>query len=262
MKRRVPDERIVAAGPAGNAGSVSPRSHDLETVSSDSLHDETEASATVENYMKTTMRLALMNGSDWVTPRQLTVALGVTAGSVTAMLKTLAHRGLAEYKRYEGIRLTNTGLSLAASVTRRHRIIETFLVEMLNFTWDQVHVEAERIEHAMSNVVVDRLDDLLGHPATDPHGDPIPASDGSMPEDVTVGLRDDGVTIGSQFQVVRVIDQESSFLRFLSSCGVAIGLEGCVESIDPTAGTMSVRINGRQLVLSQEVAAKLRVRLL
>lgn len=263
MKRRLADERIAEIGSALRVESDSRRPRQsLEAIVDASSLNEIEASVTVENYMKTTLKLAALHGSDWVTPRQLTVALGVTAGSVTAMLKTLARCGLADYKRYEGIRLTKKGLRLATRVTRRHRIIETFLVQMLNFTWDQVHVEAERIEHALTDRVVDRLDELLGHPLNDPHGDPIPASDGRIPEDLTVNLGTDAVASGSRFQIVRVIDQEPTFLQFLSSSGVAIGLEGFVVSIEPTAGTVQVRVDGRPLVLSQVVAAKLRVKLL
>ena len=107
-------------------------------------------------------------------------ALGVSPGTVTSMLKTLSESGLAEYVPYEGARLTEAGRTLALRVVRRHRLIELFLVRTLELTWDEVHAEAENMEHAVSDLLVDRIDAYLGYPETDPHGDPIPKADGTV----------------------------------------------------------------------------------
>ena len=110
----------------------------------------------------------------------IAAALGVLPGTVTSMLKTLDESNLATYTPYEGVRLTAAGRALALRVLRRHRLIEQFLSQTLNLTWDEVHEEAEHMEHAVSDALVDRIDAYLGHPTTDPHGDPIPQADGTI----------------------------------------------------------------------------------
>ena len=107
-------------------------------------------------------------------------ALGVTAGTATTMVKTLALSGLAEYEPYSGVRLTASGERLAGLVLRRHRLVETFLVQVLGMSWDEVHDDAEQLEHVVSDRLIERMDEMLGRPTHDPHGDPIPAADGSL----------------------------------------------------------------------------------
>ena len=133
-------------------------------------------SLTVENYLKAVLQIRLRADSEWVSTGQLAAAVNVSPGTVTSMLKTLADSGLADYKPYEGVRLTKEGRLLALRMLRRHRLIELFLVQTLNLTWDQIHEEAENMEHSVSDFLVDRIDNYLGYPLIDPHGDPIPSA--------------------------------------------------------------------------------------
>src|SRR6187200_2807556 len=136
-------------------------------------------SQTVENYLKT-IYLAQVADSDALVPMgQLASALGVVPGTATTMVKTLAESGLVRYEPYMGVRLTRAGEKLATLVLRRHRLIELFLVKVLGMSWAEVHDEAERLEHAVSERLIDRIDEMLGRPQVDPHGDPIPTSDGT-----------------------------------------------------------------------------------
>ena len=133
-------------------------------------------SSTVENYLKAIFhaQLGLPRKSDLVPMGQLAAALGVVPGTATTMVKTLSDSGLVKYEPYAGVRLTQAGDKVAATVVRRHRLIERFLVEVLGMGWSEVHVEAEHLEHVMSERVIARIDEMLGHPAMDPHADPIP----------------------------------------------------------------------------------------
>ena len=133
-------------------------------------------SLTVENYVKAIYLIAARGRADVaVATGELAQALDVSPGTVTGMLKTLSEADLATYTPYEGARLSPAGRRLALKVLRRHRLLELFLAQTLEMTWDEVHEEAEHMEHAASDRLVDRIDDYLGHPAVDPHGDPIPA---------------------------------------------------------------------------------------
>jgi DtxR family transcriptional regulator, Mn-dependent transcriptional regulator len=133
-------------------------------------------SSTVENYLKAIFQaqIALPRKSDLVSMGQLAAALGVVPGTATAMVKALSGAGLIKYEAYAGVRLTAAGDKVAASVVRRHRLIEKFLVQVMGMSWTEVHAEAEQLEHAVSETLVARIDEMLGHPAIDPHHDPIP----------------------------------------------------------------------------------------
>ena len=137
-------------------------------------------SLTVENYLKAILQLVIATKSETISTGQLAATVNVSPGSVTSMLKTLAESGLATYMPYEGVSLTKAGKNLALRMLRRHRLIELFLVRTLELTWDQVHEEAENMEHAVSDILIERIDEFLGRPETDPHGDPIPSADGYM----------------------------------------------------------------------------------
>ena len=138
------------------------------------------ASLTIENYVKAIYQIAAGQQAHTASTGKLAEALDVSPGTVTSMLKTLSESGLAEYIPYEGARLTEAGCTLALRVLRRHRLIELFLARTLKMTWDEVHEEAENMEHAVSDLLIDRIDAFLGYPATDPHGDPIPKADGTV----------------------------------------------------------------------------------
>jgi DtxR family Mn-dependent transcriptional regulator len=134
-------------------------------------------SLTVENYVKTIWQITNTQDGRAASTGQIATALGVAPGTVTSMLKTLDAARLATHRRYEGVALTRAGRMLALRVIRRHRLIELFLLRTLDMTWDEVHDEAEHLEHAVSDLLVDRIDAYLGHPEVDPHGDPIPRAD-------------------------------------------------------------------------------------
>ena len=138
-------------------------------------------SYTVENYLKAIFQAQIGLGrGDLVPMGQLAAALGVVPGTATTMVKTLAESGLVKYEPYAGVRLTAAGEKLAAMVLRRHRLIELFLVKVMGMSWTEVHDEAEHLEHAVSERLIDRIDEMLGRPAVDPHGDPIPDSHGAL----------------------------------------------------------------------------------
>src|SRR5438128_10035054 len=139
-------------------------------------------SSTVENYLKAIYQgQSTLTGSERLVPMgQVASALSVAPGTATTMVKALAESGLAEYEPYSGVRLTAAGEKLAGLVLRRHRLVEAFLVEVMGMSWAEVHDEAEHLEHVVSERLIDRIDEMLGHPTHDPHGDPIPNTDGTL----------------------------------------------------------------------------------
>jgi DtxR family Mn-dependent transcriptional regulator len=154
------------------------------------------------------------------------------------MLKTLSDSGLAVYTPYEGVRLTDAGRLLALRVVRRHRLIELFLAQTLQLAWDEVHDEAENMEHAVSDLLVDRIDAFLGYPRFDPHGDPIPGADGSLPGAVGMPLAE--WPVDTPFELIRVLDQSPSFLRYLQEVGLPLGAVARVVAHRPAAGLVQV----------------------
>jgi DtxR family Mn-dependent transcriptional regulator len=216
------------------------------------------ASLTVENYVKAIYQLAQQAGASAVATGQIAAALGVMPGTVTSMLNTLDDSGLATYTPYEGVRLTSAGRALALRVLRRHRLIEQFLSNTLNLTWDEVHEEAENMEHAVSDWLVDRIDAYLGHPSTDPHGDPIPKADGTVAAVTDRPLAE--WNAGERFYLARVTDQSPEFLRSLSQAGLEIGTAGLLVANEAAQPQVTVRLAGQNKTLSREVAGKLMVR--
>jgi DtxR family Mn-dependent transcriptional regulator len=217
------------------------------------------ATATVEDYLK---RILLAEdeqaGGERVPTGQLATALAVTPGTVTAMLKALAESGLVDYEAYAGVRLTPAGRQLALHVLRRHRLIELFLVEVVGLDWSEVHAEAERLEHAVSERVVERIDELLGRPEVDPHGDPIPSAQGVVEPAALVAL--DGVPAGRRVRVGRVADQDAEFLRHLEQLGLRPGSRLKVVASDELADALEVDLGrGRRATLGLRAAAKILV---
>lgn len=207
---------------------------------------------TVENYLKAIFQLSDADRGKTVSTGQIAEALGVSPGTVTSMLKTLAEASLATYRPYEGVELTPAGRALALRVIRRHRLIELFLVRTLELSWDEVHDEAENMEHAVSDWLVDRIEEHLGHPTVDPHGDPIPTADGAIQRPDAVPLAD--LPEGQHFRVVRVLDQSPAFLRELSESGIAIGVSGSVSKSHDD-GARTVEFNGAPHQIDHRVAA-------
>ena len=215
------------------------------------------ASLTIENYVKAIYQIAPGRDGQAAATGKLAEALGVSPGTVTSMLKTLSESGLAEYVPYEGARLTDAGRMLALRVLRRHRLIELFLVRTLNLTWDEVHEEAENMEHAVSDLLIDRIDAFLGYPAADPHGDPIPKADGTVAG--PAGKRLSQVAAGERFRVVRVIEQSPEFLRYLTETGLRLEAQGQVLTNRDESGTITVEVAGRQTTLAHTIADRLLV---
>lgn len=216
-------------------------------------------SLTVENYVKAIYQIMSSQDGRPATTGQLASALGVSPGTVTSMLKTLDAARLATHRPYEGAALTRAGRVLALRVLRRHRLIELFLMRTLDMTWDEVHDEAEHMEHAVSDLLVERIDAFLGRPEVDPHGDPIPRGDADGLERGDA----DGVRMladldaGRGFRLSRVLDQSADFLRYLTESGLSLGATGMVERNPDGAGLMRVRLARRMLSLSIDAASKL-----
>ena len=179
--------------------------------------------------------------------------MSVSPGTVTSMLKTLSEGNLVTYTPYEGVRLTPAGNALALLVVRRHRLIELFLVKTLNLTWDEVHEEAEHMEHAVSDRLIDRIDAFLGHPQVDP----LPRSDGSFESPDSRPLAE--CAVGDEFRLTRVIDQSPEFLRFLSSSGLPLGASGRIVANRSEAGIVTVDVEGHETTLGRAAAEKILV---
>ena len=216
-------------------------------------------SLTVENYLKAILQVGTRTGKETVATGQLAEELSVSPGTVTSMLKTLADSRLARYTPYEGVALTDEGRGLALRMVRRHRLIELFLVETLGMAWDEVHEEAEHMEHAVSDRLVDAIDAYLGRPAADPHGDPIPTADGEMRGGEIAAIPLTECRVGAHVRLVRVTNQHGEFLRFLSDSGVELGAAADVVSNSPQAGLVTLDFAGRPVSLGHAAARALLV---
>ncbi len=173
-----------------------------------------------ENYLKAIYHL--MTESDGaVTTNAIAESMNTRAASVTDMLKKLSAKKLIDYKKYYGVSMTQHGEKAALEVIRKHRLWETFLVEKLNFAWDQVHEVAEQLEHIHSPLLIQRIDALLGYPTHDPHGDPIPSEQGEITEQSHILLSE--LKSGSSAHIVAVNDSSPDFLRYLDRIGISIG---------------------------------------
>ncbi|RXZ47328.1 metal-dependent transcriptional regulator [Agromyces fucosus] len=194
----------------------------------------------IEDYLKT-----VYSHTEWqpdpITPSVLAGKLGVAPSSVTEMVKKMAAQGLVSHVPYGAVRLTDAGTVLALAVVRRHRLIETWLVQEMGYGWDEVHDEAEILEHAISDRLLEAIDVRLGRPLRDPHGDPIPAADGSIAAEPFV--RADQAARGHLGRVIRISDRDPGLLRELETAGVHPGVELEIESVDDDASAR-VRIAG------------------
>ena len=218
-------------------------------------------SSTVENYLKAIYQAEISqnNHGELVPMGQLSSALGVVPGTATTMVKALAETGLVRYEPYAGVQLTEAGQRLAALVLRRHRLIELFLVKVLDMSWAEVHEEAERLEHAASDRLIDRIDAMLGRPSVDPHGDPIPDADGSIVTPRYQSLLT--CPLDTLLVLSRVTNQDADFLRFLESNELTPGQSIRVENRDNAADHVLVRRVGSQeaVAIGMRAAATLLV---
>jgi len=214
-------------------------------------------SLTVENYLKGILLLGTSRRGPVSTGR-IAAALDVAPGTVTAMLKTLEEAGLVRYRRYGGVQLTKEGETLALHVQRRHRVVELFLVKVLGMPWTEVHEEAEALEHAVSEKVLERMDALLGHPTTDPHGDPIPQADGQLPVGPNSALS--SAAAGDALEIVRLVDQRPEFLRLAERLGLEPGSRVEVADRDEAGQILHLQSGGRQVAVALSAAEKIMVR--
>jgi DtxR family Mn-dependent transcriptional regulator len=213
---------------------------------------------TVENYLKAILQAQIALKDDELVPMgQVASMLGVTPGTTTTMVKTLAEAGLLRYEPYAGVRLSGSGGKLAALVLRRHRLIELFLVQVMGLGWAEVHDEAERLEHAVSESLIERIDEMLGHPAVDPHGDPIPGREGAIQALEHENLL--SCPVHTPVVVRRVSDQTPQFLRFVEDHGLKPGRTIEVESRDDVADAVILRNDGRSMTVGMAAASKLLV---
>jgi len=194
--------------------------------------------STVEDYLKSIYLEAQRAPGERVSTGRIASALKVAPATVTAMMKTLSDAGLVRHEPYAGVVLTDAGSRLATHVLRRHRLVELFLVEIIGMDWSEVHEEAEVLEHAVSERLLERLDRMLGHPSVDPHGDPIPTAGGEVDDPELPSLL--GCETGARLSVARVTDQRPEFLQLLERHGLMPGRRATVESRD--ALTETVRI--------------------
>ena len=217
-------------------------------------------SSTVENYLKAIYvgETQLVAGQKLVPMGHLAAALGIAPGTATTMVKALAESGLVAYEPYNGVRLTGAGEKLAARVLRRHRLIELFLVQVIGMNWDEVHDDAEQMEHVMSDRLIERIDGMLGRPEFDPHGDPIPTADGQLAHRALESLLT--CPMHTPVTVARVTDQDAAFLRFIESHHLKPGETIVVEARDEVSD--SVRLKGRnneRMTIGAKAASKLLV---
>ncbi len=202
-------------------------------------------SITVENYLKHACLLREATGNPLVPMGKLAAAVGVTPGTATTMAKSLADAKLLRYSPRSGVRLTPAGQTLALRILHRHRLIEQFLVEVVGLDWSQVHEEAEVLEHAISDRLLERIDALLGHPTADPHGSPIPRGNTPLPP-TTQYLCLNDVAVGKPHTVARLIDHDADFLDFAAKVGLRPGKPVTVLQNDPHADALTCRTGTRQ----------------
>lgn len=195
-----------------------------------------------QDYLK-----VIWTASEWsaqpMSSKVLADRLGLAASTVSEAVRKLAEQGLVDHVRYGSITLTDAGAAAAVAVVRRHRLIETFLVRELDYGWDEVHDEAEVLEHAVSDLMIARVDAKLGFPSRDPHGDPIPCPDGTLPS--ISGQRLVELAAGMSGTITRISDEQPDLLRYFDALHIAPDVELTVLARRDFAGTISVRISGR-----------------
>lgn len=209
----------------------------------------------VEDYLKTIYELEQDAGK--VSTTALSDRLGVAPASVTGMVKKLAGLKLVKHEPYRGVELTATGKKIALEVVRHHRLVESYLAEALDVPWDKVHEEAEKWEHVISEEMEDLIAAKLGNPTTDPHGAPIPARDGSMPEAHLQRLSD--LQPGETAVVAEVSDHDAELLRYVGELGLFPRAKLTVVSTAPFHGPVTVLVGGQQHAIGREVAGHILV---
>ncbi len=207
----------------------------------------------IENYLKTIY--LLQQQGDQATTTLLAERLSVKPASVTGMVKKLAELGLVEHTPYYGVTVTPAGEKIALEVLRHHRLIELYLVEALGYTWDEVHAEAEALEHVISEKLEARIAERLGHPTHDPHGDPIPSLEGLLPHEDTKPLN--ALCVGERGTVAQVRLQDAERLRYLSSLGLVPGAEVELRAREPFEGPLTLGVGETRHVVDAGLAKQI-----
>ena len=208
-------------------------------------------SASVEDYLKAIY--AVERGGVAAATQDIAHRLGVAAGSVSGMVRRLAEQGLVSHEPHRGATLTEAGRRAALRTLRRHRVLEAYLATALGYPWDRVHDEAERLEHAASDELIDRMAAALGEPTVDPHGAPIPTRAGTVDETVHRPL--DGLAVGERARVVRVSDEDPDMLRYLDALDLRPGAEVLLAARAPFGGPITVEVAGVPRLVGPALAA-------
>ena len=211
-----------------------------------------------ENYLKTIYHLATISDSE-VSTNAIAEMMETKASSVTDMLKKLSEKDLVHYKKYQGVSLTEKGKLIAKMIVRKHRLWEVFLVDKLDFSWDEVHDIAEQLEHIKAEQLINRLDDFLGNPTEDPHGDPIPDANGQIVKTEKQLLSEllenqNGICVG-------VKDTSSEFVKYLDNQGISLGSKIEIMGKESFDLSLKIRLNSRELTISNKIASNLFVKL-
>lgn len=211
-----------------------------------------------ENYLKTIYHLTTISDSE-VSTNAIAEMMETKASSVTDMLKKLAEKDLINYKKYQGVSLTEKGMLSAKMIVRKHRLWEVFLVEKLDFSWDEVHEIAEQLEHIKSEKLINKLDDFLGNPTEDPHGDPIPDANGriiKIEKQLLSELHENqaGICVG-------VKDTSSEFLKYLDKQEIALGSKIEIIGKESFDLSLKIKVDNRDLTISNKIASNLFVKL-
>ncbi|MEO5977089.1 MAG: metal-dependent transcriptional regulator [Chryseolinea sp.] len=211
------------------------------------MHTHTE-----ENYIKAIYRIFESTG-DSVSTTAIAEKLQINAASVTDMFKKLGQQKLVVYEKSRGVKPTDRGKKVALQILRKHRLWETFMVEKLKFSWDEVHEVAEQLEHIHSEILIERLDQLLGFPKFDPHGDPIPDKNGKVPVVTSILLSQAKTDVW--YKVSGVEENSDSFLKYLNKIGLAPGATLKVKEVEEFDGSMKVQLNDKSEIVLSGVAA-------
>jgi DtxR family transcriptional regulator, Mn-dependent transcriptional regulator len=232
-----------------------PRIEALESSTSsqrDSLNHQA-----IEDYLKTIYMLAETESP--VSTSRIAEARQVKPASVTSMLRRLSGLNLVHYEKHYGVTLTDTGNKIALEVIRHHRLLELYLIEALGFTWDEVHEQADLLEHVISEKLEERIAAALGYPTLDPHGDPIPAKDGTMITQEVQPLTK--TKIGERVAVARIpADDNSEMLRYLAKMGLVLGAQVRVTAVEPFDGPLTLEIDGQSVIIGHKAASAVLVK--
>tara|TARA_R110000868_G_scaffold259361_4_gene517248 strand:- start:13245 stop:13904 length:660 start_codon:yes stop_codon:yes gene_type:complete len=209
-------------------------------------------SQSVEDYLKAIY--ILETEGEGATTTNIAETLNISSASVTNMLKRLAGLKFIEHKSYKGARLTEAGTKIALEILRHHRLLELYLQEIMGYSWDEVHDEAEKLEHHISEQFEDKIAELLDHPTHDPHGDPIPSKDGVVPEMASLALTD--ADVGVPYLIGRVKDQDPDLLRYLEKTGIIPGVKLTVLNKEPFEGPVQVMLEDIEKTIGFKIASQ------